>query len=70
MIAGSTWGTVDPAEALAVVNLALAALIALLFFFLLGGTWFVYHVKQESLQISHVAMIALAIGAAILCNAG
>lgn len=69
MIAGNTWGKVDRAEALAVVNLALAALIALLFFFLLGGTWFVYYVKQESLQISHVAMIALAIGAAILCNA-
>ena len=69
MIVASIWGTADREQALTAVNLSLAALIALLFFFMLGGTWFVYYVKQEGLQISHVAMTGLAIGAAILCNA-
>jgi predicted small integral membrane protein len=69
MIVASIWGTADREQALTAVNLSLAALIALLFFFMLGGTWFVYYVKQEGLQISHVTMTGLAIGAAILCNA-
>jgi hypothetical protein len=53
---------------LKVVNLSLAALGALLFFFMLGGTWFVYYIHQELLNVSHVAWIGLVIAAAILFN--
>ncbi len=68
MIAAAACGMVDHGAALKVVNLSLAALGALLFFFMLGGTWFVYYIHQELLNVSHVAWIGLVIAAAILFN--
>jgi predicted small integral membrane protein len=68
MIVAATCGMVDHDAALKVVNLSLAALAALLFFFMLGGTWFVYYIHQELLNVSHVAWLGLVIAAAILFN--
>jgi predicted small integral membrane protein len=68
LVAGSALGSAAPDQALVMVNLALAAFIALLFFFMLGGTWFAYYIHQELLNVSHVAWIAAAIAAAILFN--
>jgi predicted small integral membrane protein len=68
LLAGTMCSRTDPAAALVAVNLALAAFLVLMFFFNIGGTWFAYYVRQESLQISHVALIGVAIAAAILCN--
>jgi predicted small integral membrane protein len=69
LFARSVFGDADPAAALAYVNRALCALLALLMFFMVGGTWFAYYIKQETLEISHVAMIAVIVVAAILFNA-
>lgn len=68
LFARTVFGAVDPPSALASVNHALCALLALLMFFMLGGTWFAYYIKQESLAISHVAMIGVIVVAAILFN--
>jgi predicted small integral membrane protein len=68
MIVGATFGEIDVMRARAVVNLALAVLAALLFFFVLGGTWFAYYIRQEQLQISHFATIGVILVTAILCN--
>jgi len=68
MVAAAACGMVDHGAALKVVNLSLAALGALLFFFMLGGTWFVYYIHQELLNVSHVAWIGLVIAVAILFN--
>jgi predicted small integral membrane protein len=69
MVAAATYGGVDYAAALKIVNPALAGLGALLFFFMLGGTWFAYYIHQELLNVSHVAWIVLVVAAAILFNA-
>jgi hypothetical protein len=68
LVAGSALGWAAPDQALAVVNLSLAAFIALLFFFMLGGTWFAYYIRHELLNVSHVAWLAAAIVTAILFN--
>lgn len=68
LVAGSALGRATPDDALVVVNLSLAAFTALLFFFMLGGTWFAYYIRHEVLNVSHVAWIAAAIAAAILFN--
>jgi predicted small integral membrane protein len=69
MVAAATCGMAEYAAALKVVNSSLAMLGALLFFFMLGGTWFVYYIHQELLNVSHVAWIVLVVAASILFNA-
>jgi predicted small integral membrane protein len=55
---------IDPAGGAAAVtraNLALTGLVAMVFVMALGGAWFAYYIRQEGFQITHLALIVLAI---------
>lgn len=65
--AGTLMG-LESAASKAVGNTALAAFLALGSVMLIGGTWFGYHVKQAIVQLTHLLMLALGTGAAVLMN--
>ncbi len=62
------WGGFEASAAVASATLALAALAAMVFVLALGGSWFVYYLRQEGTQITHFALLAVAIGATLVVN--
>jgi predicted small integral membrane protein len=66
---GAILGASDIAGAIVRANLALSAFIAMTFVMTLGGAWFAYYIRQESLQITHFVLIAVAIVATLAVNA-
>ena len=66
--AGVLAGTVDGADAVVRANLALAAFAVLAFFLTLGGQWFAYFIRQETLHIIHLVLIAIAILGVVVVN--
>jgi predicted small integral membrane protein len=66
--AGALLGGSDPVAAITRGNLALAAFAALAFVMMLGGSWFAYYIRQETVQITHFVLIVVAISGAILMN--
>lgn len=58
----------DLAAARPWLNLALSAFIAFLFAMHLGGLWFGYWIRQEALQLTHVALLVWAVAAFMLFN--
>lgn len=51
------------------LNLALSAFAAFLFAMHLGGLWFVYWIRQEGLQLTHIALLIWTVAAFFLFNA-
>lgn len=66
--AGVILGRVEGIEATLRANLALAGLLALSFIMLLGGAWFVYYIRQEGTQITHLVLIGTAIAGFVAVN--
>lgn len=66
---GSAIGAVLPAAAVGFANVALLAFIGLGSLMLVGGTWFVYYIKQEGTEITHLVMIGVGIAAVQMINA-
>jgi predicted small integral membrane protein len=50
------------------LNLALSAFTAFLFSMHLGGLWFGYWIRQEGLQLTHIALLVWAVMAFFLLN--
>lgn len=67
LYAGTLMG-LEVAAAKAAGDTALAAFLALGSVMLIGGTWFGYYVKQAIVQLTHLLMLALGTGAAVLMN--
>lgn len=65
---GALLGAVGATTAVAVANAAVAGLLVFLFVLLLGGTWFAYHARQETSQLTHFALIGVATAAAVVVN--
>ena len=65
---GSAVGVVLPATAVAYANAALLGFIALGALMLVGGAWFVYYIRQEGAQITHLVMIGVGIAAVQMMN--
>lgn len=65
---GSAIGSVLPATAVDVANVALLAFIGLASLMLVGGAWFVYYIRQEAAQITHMVMIGVGIAAVQMIN--
>lgn len=51
------------------LNLALSAALGFLFAMLLGGLWFGYWIRQEGLQLTHLALIVWALLNFVILNA-
>ena len=51
------------------LNLALSSLAASLFAMHLGGLWFAYWIRQEGLQLTHIALLIWTLAAFFLFNA-
>lgn len=58
------------ASAPAWATLALTSLLATALVMLIGGAWFAYYIKQEGAQITHFALIGVALAGLILVNLG
>ncbi|MFZ2103491.1 MAG: hypothetical protein WAU86_23300, partial [Oricola sp.] len=67
LYAGTLMG-LEVAAAKAAGDIALAAFLALGSVMLIGGTWFGYYVKQAIVQLTHLLLLALGTGAAVLMN--
>lgn len=65
---GSAFGAVLQANAVNFANAALLAFIALASLMLVGGAWFVYYIRQEGAQITHLVMIGVGIAAVQMVN--
>lgn len=65
---GSAIGAVLPATAIDVANAALLAFIGMAAMMLVGGAWFVYYIRQEGAQITHLVMIGIGIAAVQMIN--
>lgn len=68
LFGGALLGATAPATATRFANLALAGLLGLVFVFALGGAWFVYYIRQEAMQLTHLALMLVAIGAGVIIN--
>lgn len=66
---GGAMGVVLPATGVLLANLALLAFIGLAGLMLVGGAWFVYYIRQEGAQITHLVMIGVGIAAVQMVNA-
>ncbi len=72
-VLGIAGALLDPAgivAAIARANLALSAFVAMGFVLAIGGAWFAYYIRQEGMQITHLALIVLAVVALIAVNIG
>jgi predicted small integral membrane protein len=72
-IAGIAGTLIDPSGSAAAItraNLALTAFVAMGFVMAIGGAWFGYYIRQEGMQITHLALIVLAVVALIAVNIG
>lgn len=67
---GSAIGSVLPATGVRLANVALLAFIGLAGLMLVGGAWFVYYIRQEGAQMTHLVMIGVGIAAVQMMNAG
>lgn len=65
---GTLNGSVGAAEATNAANLALASFLTLVFVMAWGGAWFVYYIKQESAQITHLALLCVGLAAVVVVN--
>jgi hypothetical protein len=65
---GSALDIVLPATAVGYANIALLAFVALGALMLVGGAWFVYYIRQEGAQITHLVMIGVGIAAVQMVN--
>ncbi|OOG69171.1 DUF2165 family protein [Sinorhizobium sp. A49] len=65
---GTLLGHSDGAAAVIWANLAFATLIALGLIMLLGGAWFAYYIRQDTLQITHFILIGLGVAGTLLVN--
>lgn len=65
---GSAFGAVLPGTAVHFANAALLAFIALGALMLVGGAWFVYYIRQEGAQLTHLVMIGVGIAAVQMIN--
>ena len=66
---GSALGPVLPATGVLLANAALLAFIGLAVLMLVGGGWFVYYIRQEGAQMTHLVMIGVGIAAVQMMNA-
>ena len=64
----SHWSAWSHARAVGAANFALAGLALLFLAFMTGGVWFAYWVRMLPTQMSHFALLAVALGAMILVN--
>jgi hypothetical protein len=67
---GVAIGLVLPATGVLLANVALLAFIGLAGLMLVGGAWFVYYIRQEGAQMTHLVMIGVGIAAVQMMNAG
>ncbi|RSZ55806.1 DUF2165 domain-containing protein [Massilia atriviolacea] len=58
----------DLAAARAALNLAMSGFAAFLFAMHLGGLWFGYWIRQESLQLTHIGLLVWSVAAFLLFN--
>ena len=65
---GSAFGVVLPLTAVDLANAALLAFIVLASLMLAGGAWFVYYIRQDNAQITHLVMIGVGIAAVQMIN--
>lgn len=65
---GSALGAVAAVTAVEFANIALLAFIGLGALMLSGGAWFVYYIRQEGAQITHLVMIGVGIAAVQMIN--
>jgi len=56
------------AEPAAWANLALTALMATCFLMLIGGNWFAYYIRQDTVQLLHFVLIGVAAAAMAVVN--
>jgi hypothetical protein len=68
MLFGTMSGMVGVPDATNAANFALAGFLALIFVMMWGGAWFVYYVKQEGAQMTHLALLGIGLAAAIVAN--
>lgn len=68
MFFGALAGVSDGAAAIVGANLALAAFIAFGMIMLLGGAWFAYYIRQETMQVTHFIVIGLGVAGTLLVN--
>lgn len=61
-------GDSNGAAAILWANLALAAFISLSVVMLVGGAWFAYYIRQETMQITHFILIGLGVVGTLLVN--
>jgi predicted small integral membrane protein len=65
---GALFGSLDVAAAIVRTNVALSVFAVMVFILTIGGVWFAYYFRQEGLQITHFALLAVVIVAAIVVN--
>lgn len=58
----------DLAGARVALNLAMSGFAAFLFAMHLGGLWFGYWIRQESLQLTHIGLLVWSVAAFLLFN--
>jgi len=68
MFFGALLGISADPTAVIWANLAFAAFIALSLVMLLGGAWFAYYIRQDTLQITHFILIGLGVAGTLLVN--
>lgn len=68
MSIGTLFGVSGGGAAIVWANLALAAFIALGLIMLLGGAWFAYYIRHETMQITHFILIGLGVAGTLLVN--
>lgn len=68
MFFGTLLGISSGPAAVIWANLAFAAFIALSLVMLLGGAWFAYYIRQDTLQVTHFILIGLGVAGTLLVN--
>lgn len=68
MLLGGALGMALPGTGVVMANVALLAFIGLGVLMLAGGAWFVYYIRQEGAQITHLVMIGVGIAAVQMVN--
>lgn len=67
-LVGALYFQLSPHLARYLANLALSAFVGMSFFLMLGSLWFGYWIKHADLRLTHLALICVGIGAALLVN--
>jgi len=66
---GGAIGSALPATGVLLADVALLAFLGLAGLMLVGGAWFVYYIRQEGAQMTHLVMIGVGIAAVQMMNA-